>query len=73
MKEFDIWSEGYVATGQSSGATLLGYAKGEDFVQACVNLAKQDREFASYFDKDRMTYWGCRLFDNSSDARKSFG
>lgn len=73
MRDFDIWCEGYVATGQSSGAMLLGHAKGEDLKQACINFAKQDKEFAGYFSEDRMTYWGCRIFDNGSDARRSFG
>jgi hypothetical protein len=24
-------------------------------------------------NQENMTYWGCRLFDNEADARKSFG
>lgn len=73
MTDFDIWCEGYAATGQSSGATVLGHCEGINFKEACKNLAKKDNEFARYFNEERMTYWGCRLYDNGSDARKSYG
>lgn len=73
QKEYEIWSEGYTATGQSSGAMLLGYCHGTDLKDACINYAKQNAEFASYFSAERMTHWGCRLFDNREDAQRSFG
>lgn len=73
MKDYDIWCEGYVATGGSSGANLLGHCVGKDLKDACKNLAKKDKEFAIYFDEERMTFWGCRIYDNGADARKSFG
>ena len=73
MKTFYIWCEGFQATGQSAGAMLLGYGKGKNLKEACFDLAEKDREFKYYFDEERMTYWGCRLFDNVDDARKSFG
>lgn len=70
---YDIWSEGFVATGQSSGAIHHGTAEGKTLKEACINLADQNKEFKEYFNEERMTYWGCKLFDNSVDARKSFG
>ena len=73
MPSFKIWSEGYSATGNSAGAHFHGEAKGEDFEKACRNFASKEPEFAKYFDKSGMTYWGCRLFDNESDARQSYG
>ena len=72
-KMHEIWCEGYVAIGQNSGAIMLGYSKGKNLKDACINYAKKDSEFAKYFDVDSMTYWGCRIFDNEIDARKSFG
>ncbi|MCA1026984.1 hypothetical protein LCM23_12860 [Cytobacillus kochii] len=73
MKDFDIWCEGYRATGQSGGATLLGHCTGKDLKEACENLAKKDEGFACYFNSEMMTFWGYRIFDNSADARRSFG
>ncbi|MFF2798109.1 hypothetical protein [Lysinibacillus xylanilyticus] len=70
---YPIWSEGYKATGQSAGAMCHGEAEGETFKEACVEFASTNKRFKEYFDEERMTYWGCRLFDNSVDARKSFG
>jgi len=72
-EHFDIWAEGYRATGQSSGATYLGSEKAETFRQACKKHARKDSQFNYYFNEESMTYWGCKLFDNERDARKSFG
>ena len=68
-KSFDIWSEGFVITGGSSGAHYHGTTSANSFKEACDKYFKGD----SLYDSERMTYWGCRLFDNSCDARKSFG
>lgn len=38
MKEFEIWMEGYAATGESSGAQLIGKAMGNTFIEACENF-----------------------------------
>lgn len=73
IKDFDIWCEGFVATGERGHATLLGHSKGEDLKDACVNYAKQNKEFARYFNENTMAYWGCQIYDNETDARKSFG
>jgi hypothetical protein len=72
-KEFYIWAEGYRATGQSSGAICLGTAKGVTFQDACKRKASEDARFNSYFNEEHLSYWGCRLFDNESDARRTFG
>lgn len=69
MKSYRIWSEGYAATGQSSGAISHGIVEAASFKEACDIKFEGD----SLYSPDRMTYWGCQLFDNESDARKSFG
>jgi len=71
MKTWEIWSEGYSATGQSSGATLLGSFKTETFDEAVgkLEITPQPEQQP---DKT-WTFWGCRLFDNERDARRSFG
>jgi len=73
MKDYDIWCEGYRATGQSSGAVLLGHCVGIDLKDACRNLAKKDQNFARHFNEENMSFWGCSIYDNGADARKSFG
>ena len=60
-------------TGESGTATKLGRCKGKTFKEACISWAKQNTAFNKYFNVDKLTYWGCRLFDNESDARKAFG
>lgn len=70
---FEIWAEGFVITGQSAGASLMGSAHGASFEEACENLAKADPEFARYFDRAHLSFWGCRLYDNAADARKFNG
>ncbi len=75
MKEFSIWTEGYVATGDISCANYHGKFNGETFrdaVEAFANtLSSKDRE--AYIDMEKLSFWGCRFFDNESDARKAFG
>jgi len=71
--QYSIWSEGYRATGNSSGANFEGVGHGETFREACDDLARRDQVFAKYYNPEKLTLWGCRLFDNESDARKSFG
>lgn len=72
MKSFDIYSEGYAATGQFGKAHLEGTADGECFRDACINLLgnKLDKNDAGEYIT---SIWGCRLFDNFEDAQKSFG
>lgn len=69
MKTFNVWVEGYSATGGGSQAWLKGLAQADNFEEACCIIFNDD----PYFNKDKLSVWGCRLFDNESDARKSFG
>lgn len=38
MKEWEIWIEGYSATGEHSPASFIGKALGETFDEACENF-----------------------------------
>ena len=69
MKTFEIWSEGYIITGGSGTALLRGKIKADSFKEACDILFGGDR----FYNPKNLTYWGCRLFDNETDARKAFG
>lgn len=70
--EYSIWMEGYRATGEQASCSYCGKFRGENFEHACREWAKQVRE-PKFYDPIKNTYWGCRLFDNQSDAAKSFG
>jgi len=75
MKKFQIWTEGYSATGQSSKAHYHSEVEAETFCDA-VKVYRDsltDERSKNCIDLNRLTFWGCRFFDNESDARKSFG
>jgi len=78
MKEYEVWTEGYLATGMEgipAKAQLHGKFKGNSFKEAIQ--AFKDTLTDSYsiecVDVENMNFWGCRFFDNETDARKSFG
>lgn len=71
IQTFEVWCEGFAATGQSGQATFYGKVKGKTFEEACQKMAVIQK-WGSY-DAERNTIWGCRLFDNEDDARKAFG
>lgn len=75
MKKFEVWSEGYAATGESGDAVFHGNFEGETFRDAVISFKNSltNPHSISCIDIDRMTFWGCRFFDNEIDARKSFG
>ena len=73
MKTFEIWAEGYAATGENGPALRLGVVQAENFRDACRVLVQQKPDLKPWFNFATLTFWGCRLFDNEADARKSFG
>ena len=72
-RTWQVWVEGFVVTGESGKAQLMGETEAKTFGEACRIVFSKTREHAMYFDPVRLTYWGCRLFDNETDARRSFG
>jgi hypothetical protein len=69
MRIFEVWSEGYTMQGNTSCAMLMGVVVADNFKTACNKVLGEHKAF----DKSRLTYWGCKLFDNEHDARQSFG
>ncbi len=69
-QKWEIWAEGYRATGESSRAQRVGEAWGITFKQACQRFYAETDD---NYDPNRNTYWGCRLFPSEAEARKSFG
>jgi chloramphenicol O-acetyltransferase len=88
-KRYEVWVEGYAATGESGKAHLAGTAEARNFADACHKvfcrlhlesmLADEKNPSRQYdagrwdYDPTNLTYWGCALFDNERDARRSFG
>lgn len=76
MKNYTVWAEGYAATGESSTAFLLGTYFAESFDEAvykCIIANSKESKLFSHNSDGTWSYWGCRLFGNESDARRSFG
>jgi len=75
MEYHQVWSEGFQATGQRCEAMCHGSFPGETFKDAVKafseTLSEEDNK--DYIDMERLTYWGCRFFDNAKDAQRSFG
>lgn len=74
--KFNLWIEGYSATGEHSGASCIGKANGDTFIEACRNFATKEnqRKFGGYSEQNGVPrFWGCKVFDNEGDARRSFG
>lgn len=67
---WDIWAEGYAATGDSGSATnLASNVTADSFAEACVFALGNSK----LFDPARQTFWGCKLFSNRHDAQKAYG
>ena len=72
MEEYEIWVEGFAITGNNAQASLLAKQKGKSWVDAVSRYMEKNPERIR-IDERGFTVWGCRLFDNEADARKSFG
>lgn len=74
LRTWDLWVEGYEATGQRRGAKFCGKFKGASLKDAVIAYRDSlNPTAAAYISVDGMTEWGCRFFDNEADARKAFG
>ena len=87
MKEFEIWMEGFITTGQRGTAKLIGIGEGETFDDAVKEYMSKNPGHGIYdpgrngFTTDEAydnrdsnwRVWGCSLYDNQLDASKAFG
>lgn len=77
MTEYQIWSEGYAATGECSDAQLIATIQAESFDEAVRKYVDAVPSLKAYYQYNEQTgyhsIWACRLFDNEEAARKSFG
>lgn len=70
---WNVWAEGYAATGERGTATFVGSVRAATFVDACRILHNDGWGQFSLTPDGQPMYWGCRLFDNEADARKTYG
>ena len=74
-KNFEVWIEGYAATGEYEKAQFLGKYKSKSFKGACM-LAMIEKKFTNLktnYEEKINAYWRRKFFDNENDARKSNG
>lgn len=72
MSSYQVWAEGYAATGESGKATFFGEVDAPSFAAACAKVFDKPHHSA-YFNAEALTYWGCHLFDNEKAARRAYG
>lgn len=70
----EIWIEGYIATGERGFAYKIAESEKENFEEAILDKLS-DRIDKTPTGEPRLPHsiWGCKLFDNETDAKKSFG
>lgn len=74
QRQFNVWLEGYEATGNSASAEFKGVWSGITFEEACANWVDSlPIEERSYYDPKTNSYWGCQFYENETAARKTFG
>ena len=73
MKKYEIWSKGFRVTGCLGGTKKHGEIEADSFKEACDKLVKDDKDFERFYDSEMLTFWGCSLFCNEEDARRTFG
>lgn len=76
MTQFEIWTEGYGATGEHGNARFHGKFKGQTFKDAVYNYINTLSSEEQKLFKDNeygLRLWGCKFFDNEIDARKNYG
>ncbi len=75
---WEIWTEGWCATGCEGipqEAKFHGKFEGKTFTDAIRSFRDSlDDEYSrSFVDMKNQSFWGCRFYDNETDARKAFG
>jgi DNA-binding Lrp family transcriptional regulator len=73
-KKIQVWSSGYIATGEHGEATFHAEVEAESLDEACEKLS-HDPSHAKWLSKanGRWGYYACLIYDNETDARKVYG
>lgn len=74
--KYEIWIEGFLIQGMEgvpARAEKLAEIEAPSFKEACDRYFRMPLVNDENYDPEKLTDWGCRLFDNEADARRSFG
>ena len=85
--KYQIWIEEYNGFKEHSDVQIIAEVEADSFQVACDQYFTngnhpcyycgteqyKDYQFCPLYNQGTLTYYGCRLFDNEADARKSFG
>ena len=63
MNEYRIWDGGYTATGGHAGPSYHATVTAETFEDACKAYFTDHPTHKTYYDPERNTLWGMRLYD----------
>lgn len=74
-REFEIWREGYQATGEHQTAQLVGKATAISFYETVVKLRKETPDNDWLYDEASGTWssYGCQFYKTEAEARAFFG
>ena len=78
-KHYQVWQEGFAATGGSCEGSFIGETKANSFDEAVIKLYGRKLDMEEDNPKEyrrlggRLCSWAMRFYDNESDARKDFG
>ena len=80
LRRFEIYQEGYVATGNAGEARMIGLGYGVDFYSAIRFFEEADQlDFGAragkvaWGDDGVPSIWGCLLFPTLEEAQESYG
>jgi hypothetical protein len=73
VTRYQVWLEGYAATGERGTAQFFGTHRARSFTEAVEYFVEVRKLNPELFDKGRLMYWGCRFYDNERQAREHFG
>jgi len=70
-KAWEIWMEGFRATGDEALASKVGDGRGLTFEDAVLDYYRRNPDPS--FSPDSMSVWGCKLYPTESQARATYG
>ena len=74
--QIDLWVEGFAVQGNQGTAQFLGTYEASNITEAVMQFMDEnpDTEVELHrFGDHEHAIWGCRIFDNEKDARRSYG
>jgi hypothetical protein len=73
MARIQIWMEGFAVTGNQGKAQCIATVEAESFTDALRKQQAKGNLNIKFADDGTPSIWACKLFDNETDAKKTFG